>query len=94
MSETTEQAKEFLNNAEATDQQSVTIPVTLCRLLIDQAEIRTGKTQEELLKGMDEALERWAATSQRQIEAMNRLIEQNRILQRRAAENQASQPKE
>lgn len=94
MSETTERAKEFLNNAEATDQQSVTIPVPLLQLLVDQAELRSSATLEAATKAMDEALERWAATSQRQIEAQNRLIEQNRILQRRVAESQASRPLE
>lgn len=89
MSETTEQARELLSNAEATDQQHVTIPSQLLQTLVDQAELRGDDGNADALQRMDQALERWAANVTRQVGAMNRLIEQNRILQRRVAELQA-----
>lgn len=94
MSETSERAKELLKQAETADQTEVTISVADLQALVDQAEIHSGATTIEQLRDMDAAIERWAEGSQRQVGAINRLIEQNRILQRRAAAaNTAGQEK-
>lgn len=75
----------MLTEAAETDQDQVTISAIDLQILVDQATLHNSATTKEAIAEMDAAIERWAAANQRQVEAINRLIEQNRILQRRAA---------
>lgn len=82
----------MLTEAAETDQDRVSISVIDLQILVDQATLHNSATTKEAIAEMDAAIERWASANQRQVEAINRLIEQNRILQRRAAAAPAGQP--
>lgn len=84
--------KELIAAAEEADSLEVLVPRSQLQGLMDQLEIKSATTSEEVMDRMTSAIERWEMASSRQNEAITRLIEQNRVLQRRVAEAQTGRP--